>query len=222
VIAGVLLAAGRSSRMGSPKALARANGESFAARGIRGLWSACDRVVVVLGADAPRIRRAIEVEFESLVGAGRLARELAHARSGEGPLEAAFVVNRAWRRGMFGSARAGLHAALRGHPAAVLVMPVDHPGVADRTVADLTRVMLGALAACPNDAERARFSYALVPRYRRHRGHPLALSPALARAVASDAGAANLSDAVRRNARLVGYLDVTDPEVARNRNTPRD
>ena len=222
MIAGVLLAAGRSSRMGSAKALARARGESFAARGIRGLWSACDRVVVVLGSDAPRIRRAIEREFESLVGAGRLARELAHARSGNGHLEAAFVVNRAWRRGMFGSARAGLHAALRGRPEAVLVLPVDHPGVAERTVADLTRVMLGALAACPNDAERARFSYALVPRHRRHRGHPLALSPALARAVAADAGAADLSDAVRRNARLVGYLDVADPGVVRNRNTQKD
>jgi CTP:molybdopterin cytidylyltransferase MocA len=222
VIAGVLLAAGRSSRMGSPKALARAGRESFAARGIRGLWTTCDRVVVVLGADAPRIRRAIEGEFESLVGAGRLAREMAHARAGDGHLEAAFVVNRAWRRGMFGSARAGLAAALRGRPEAVLVMPVDHPGVAERTVADVTRVMLGALAACPNDAERARFSYALVPRYRRQRGHPLVLSPALARAVAADGAAANLSDAVRRNARLVGYLDVTDAGVVRNRNTPRD
>jgi len=212
VIAGVLLAAGRSSRMGSPKALARAGGESFAARGIRGLWSACDRVVVVLGADAPRIRRAIEREFEALVGAGLLARELAHTRAGQnGHLEAAFVVN-----------RAGLAAALRGRPEAVLVLPVDHPGVGERTIDDLTRVMLGALAACPNDAERARFSYALVPRYRRHRGHPLALSPALARAVARDAAAANLSDAVRRNARLVGYLDVTDAGVVRNRNTPRD
>ena len=34
--------------------------------------------------------------------------------------------------------------------------------------------------------------------------------------------AEDLSDAVRRNARLVGYVDVTDAGILRNRNTPRD
>jgi hypothetical protein len=48
------------------------------------------------------------------------------------------------------------------------------------------------------------------------------LSPALARAVAGDRGAADLSDAVRRNARLVGYLDCVDAGVVRNRNHPED
>ena len=36
----------------------------------------------------------------------------------------------------------------------------------------------------------------------------------------ADRGAEDLSDAVRRNARLVGFLDVTDPGVLRNRNAP--
>ena len=61
-----------------------------------------------------------------------------------------------------------------------------------------------------------------MPRFRRRRGHPVALSPALARAVAADTGAEDLSDAIRRNARLVGYLEVGDAGVVRNRNTPRD
>ena len=74
------------------------------------------------------------------------------------------------------------------------------------------------VAVSPN----GRFAYALVPRHKRRRGHPLALSPALARSVAADATAVDLSDAVRRNARLLGYLDVTDAGVTRNRNTPRD
>ncbi|HEY6866068.1 MAG TPA: NTP transferase domain-containing protein, partial [Candidatus Eisenbacteria bacterium] len=141
---------------------------------------------------------------------------------GAGRLEVAFVVNRAWRRGMLGSARLGLGAALRARPEAVLLAPVDHPSVRPRTVTDLARVMLAALAACRTPRIRARFSYALVPRHRRRRGHPVALSPALARAVAADGGAAHLSDAIRRSARLVGYLDVTDAGVVRNRNTPRD
>lgn len=223
MIVGVLLSAGASTRMGRPKALVSAGGESFVAHGIRHLWSACDRVVIVLGAEAPRIRRATERELERLAGAGRLRRDGGRA-SGQEPdhLEACFVVNHAWRHGMFSSARAGLREALRARPDAVLIMPVDHPAVRSGTVADLGRVMLGALAACRTPRERARFSYALIPRFRRRRGHPIALSPALARAVSADRLAADLSDGIRRNARLVGYLDVSDPGVVRNRNTPRD
>ena len=36
----------------------------------------------------------------------------------------------------------------------------------------------------------------------------------------ADGDATDLSDSVRRNARLVGYLDVPDGGVIRNRNTP--
>ena len=39
---------------------------------------------------------------------------------------------------------------------------------------------------------------------------------------ASLAIAADLSDAIRRNARQVNYMDVGDAGVVRNRNTPRD
>lgn len=223
MIVGVLLAAGASTRMGRPKALVRAGGESFIAHGIQHLWSTCDRVVVVLGASAPSIRRATECEFDRLARAGRLRRAGGRAPGGEPDyLEATFVVNRAWKRGMLSSAQAGLREALRARPEAVLVMPVDHPAVRPGTVADLGHVLLRALAACRTPRERARFSYALVPRFRRRRGHPIALSPALARAVVADAAAENLSDGIRRNARLVGYLDVSDAGVVRNRNTPRD
>ena len=221
MMVGVLLAAGASTRMGRPKALAEANGGSFIACGIRTLWKVCDRVIVVLGADAPRIRARTERELVNLVSTGRWVHELAAAHR-TGHFEVHFVVNRSWRRGMFSSVRAGLRTALRARPAAVLVAAVDHPAVRPGTVADLAHVLLDALAACRTPATRARFSYALVPRHRGRRGHPVALSPALARAVATDAAAADLSDAIRRHARLVGYLDVSDPGVVRNRNTPAD
>ena len=229
MMVGVLLAAGASKRMGRPKALVATNDGSFISHGIRTLWRTCDRVVVVLGADAPRIRGRTEREFVALVGAGRLALDLADAKrqslladpSSE-RLEVRFVVNRAWRRGMLSSVREGLRAALSAHPEAVLVAPVDHPAVRPGTVADLGRVLIAALAACRTPRARARFSYALVPRFRGRRGHPVALSPALARAVAGDSEAVDLSDAIRRHARLVGYLDVSDAGVVRNRNTPSD
>ena len=226
---GVLLAGGASRRMGRSKPLVRAAGRSFMAHGVRHLWSACDAVVVVLGSDAPRVRAAVEAEFGRLVAGGRLARDLKSARRHGAPgLEARFVVNREWRRGMLASARLGLRTALRMGAETLLVLPVDHPRVRPETVQALTAAMREALAAfAPRRARSARkaakspFAYALVPRYRRRRGHPIALSPALARAVVADRGAADLSDAVKRNARLIGDLDCADPGVVLNRNTPR-
>ena len=221
---GVLLAAGASRRMGRTKSLVKAGGQTFFAHGVRCLWSACDAVVVVLGADARRVRAAAEEEFVRLVKSGALHEELQIAhRHGAAGLEVHFVVNRAWRRGMLGSARQGLRAALRLKPEAVLVLPVDHPGVKPATVRILAAAMKAALASYRGGAaKRPGFTYALVPRWQRRRWHPLAISPALARAVAGDRGATDLSDAVRRNARLVGYLDSVDPGVVRNRNRPLD
>ncbi|HET9326353.1 MAG TPA: NTP transferase domain-containing protein [Candidatus Eisenbacteria bacterium] len=222
MIVGVLLAAGSSTRMGRDKALVRSRGRSFTARGLHHLWSACDAVVIVLGARAPAIRAAIESEFERLVASKEMRRDLAAARRhGARGLEARFVVNRAWRAGMLGSVRAGLKAALRFRPESILVLPVDHPQIQSRTVQALAMTMreaLGAFARAPR--EQGGFAYALVPRHRRRRGHPLALSAGLARAIVLDRGAADLSDAVRRNSRLVGYLDTADPGILDNRNAP--
>lgn len=220
---GVLLAAGAARRMGGAKSLRRSRGQTWFARGVRHLWAACDAVVVVLGCDARRVRGAAEQEFVTLVRRGALHDDLQIAhRHGAPGLEVRFVVNRAWRRGMLSSARAGLAAALRLKPQAVLVMPVDHPSVRPETVRALAGAMAAALGSYRSGPGRLGFAYALVPRHRRRRGHPLALSPALARAVVRDPGAADLSDAVRRNARLVGYLDVRDAGVTRNRNRPED
>lgn len=220
---GVLLAAGASRRMGRTKSLIRTRGQSYLAHGVRHLWSACDAVVVVLGADARRVRAAAEEEFVALVGAGAVHADLQAARRhGAGGLEVRFAVNRAWRSGMLGSVRVGLRAALRLDPEALLVLPVDHPAVRPATVRALAAAMKAALISTRGGPRRPGLAYALIPRHRRRRGHPLALSPALARAVGADRGAADLSDAVRRNARLVGFLDCGDPGVVANRNRPED
>jgi len=222
MIVGVLLAAGASTRMGSPKPLVVTRGGSFLARGIRHLWGSCDQVVVVLGSNAKRIRESVEQEFASLVESGELQHELqsAHRHGAEG-LEVHFVENPQWRKGMYGSARLGLKEAVHARPEAVLLLPVDHPIVKTRTITVLSQMIRAALTACA-PKERPKFSYALVPRYRKHLGHPVALSPALAAAVAKDLTAENLSDAIRRHARLIGYLDVADAGVVRNVNRRGD
>ena len=216
---GVLLAAGAGKRMGGLKPLAKTGRETFLVRGIRTLWTACDVVIVVIGADAAKVRKESEKELEARVTAGGFHHLLANARSkGARTLEVHYVVNRAWRKGMITSVKAGLSAARGLKPSTVFVLPVDHPEISGRTICDLAEVLGQALDACRNPRERAGFSYALVPRWRRHRGHPVALTPALAWAVATDSDSSDLSDAIRRNARLVGYLDVEDPGVLVNRN----
>jgi CTP:molybdopterin cytidylyltransferase MocA len=240
---GVLLAAGASRRMGRTKSLMRERGETFLARGVRHLWHACDAVVVVLGAEAARVRPALEEEFLRLVERGELHDDLQTAhRHGAAGLEVRIIENPKWRSGMLTSVQVGLRAALALDPGLVLVLPVDHPSVRADTVRALAAAMGAALASyqpaappAPRAGSRRRtrarapraprgdgFAYALVPRYRRRRGHPVALSPALARAVSRDREARDLSDAMRRSARLVGFLDCPDPGVVRNRNTPGD
>jgi molybdenum cofactor cytidylyltransferase len=106
--AGLILAAGESRRMGSPKALLSYHGQTFIDTLI-GLFAArCESVIVVLGAGAEQIR-------------SRAARN------------ATFVVNADYERGMTTSLQCGLRAV---PPAAdgVLFTLVDHPAVAASTV----------------------------------------------------------------------------------------
>ena len=221
MMVGVLLAGGASTRMKSPKALAREGRASYMAIGVRHLWNACATVVAVLGANGTAIRKAVEEEFARLAESGALQLELANAhKRGDPGFEVHFESNPRWKAGMLSSVQVGLRSALQLKPKGVLVLPVDHPGVSVATVNELATVLEQAIAACRTPAERRAFAYALVPRHRKRRGHPVAMSPALAAAIAADRQATDLSDAVRRSARLVGYLDVDDPGILRNVNRP--
>jgi molybdenum cofactor cytidylyltransferase len=108
VIAGLILAAGASSRMGSPKALLEYRGESFLGRLTRVLGEVAKPVVVVLGYHAEMIRPQ--------VGRG-----------------AWIVVNPAPERGQLSSLQTGL-AAIPAEAEGFLFMPVDCPAVAEDTV----------------------------------------------------------------------------------------
>jgi molybdenum cofactor cytidylyltransferase len=114
VIPAIVLAAGRSTRMGSAKAaLPLGAGETFLARIVRTFLDAgVDDVVVVLGHDA----EAIAASF---------------APSG---LPARFVVNHDYDRGQLSSLVAGLGVIDRPGVTAALVTLVDVPLVSPATV----------------------------------------------------------------------------------------
>ena len=106
-IAIVLLAAGASTRMGSPKQLLTYEGKTLVRRAVEtALASVCRPVVVVLGANA----FAVGAELELPVIVTR---------------------NREWETGMGSSIRAGLEAVLaaNGDVDAVVVMLCDQPFV---------------------------------------------------------------------------------------------
>lgn len=115
-IAGLILAGGASSRIGSPKSLLRVGGETFLDRLIAVFASVCDPVVVVLGHDADRVRQGIE-----------------H------PGFAAFTVNPDPDRGMLSSLQCGLLKISATSP--VIFTPVDYPGFRQTTLARIAAAL---------------------------------------------------------------------------------
>ncbi len=118
-VAAIVLAAGASSRMGSPKPLLELRGETFLGRILATLATVegvGDRIAV-LGHEAARVRRGVR---------------FAGARA---------VTCRGWRRGMLASLRCGLRTALERDAAlaAVLVCHVDQPLLRASTHARLLR-----------------------------------------------------------------------------------
>jgi molybdenum cofactor cytidylyltransferase len=114
VIPAIVLAAGKSTRMGRPKAnLPLEDGDTFLSRIVRTFSNAAvDDVVVVLGHDADAIARAF-------AGTGVAAR---------------FVINPDYETGQLSSLLKGLNAVDRPGLTAALVTLVDVPLVDVRTV----------------------------------------------------------------------------------------
>ena len=107
----IILAAGESRRMGTPKALLQFRGRTFLEGLIARFETHCDPVIVVLGHDAELIRSAAGVPYAS----------------------ARFVVNPNYALGMLTSLQCGLRS-LPEHAAHAVFTLVDHPDPADTTI----------------------------------------------------------------------------------------
>jgi molybdenum cofactor cytidylyltransferase len=141
--AGLILAAGESSRMGSAKALLEFRGETFLDRLIRCFSAYCSSVIVVLGHEPEIIRAGVR-------SAG----------------SAVFVLNPDYSRGQFSSMQCGLRA-VPADADGILFTPVDHPNIEPATVAQL--IAAGAPITIPQYVGRhghpVLFTRALIPEF---------------------------------------------------------
>jgi molybdenum cofactor cytidylyltransferase len=111
MIAGLILAAGESSRMGTPKATLAYRGRTFLELIVQTLREGgVERIVVVLGHRAGEIQPQVKSEAIEV------------------------VIHPDYRSGQTSSLQAGLRTLTTDDPEAVLLCLVDHPAVSAETV----------------------------------------------------------------------------------------
>ena len=114
MIAGLILAAGESRRMGRDKALLTFHGKSFLEAIIQNLNAAgIEKITVVLGHHAEVIQAKVDLAAAQV------------------------VVNHEYQRGQTSSLQVGLEAVARDQPDAVILCLVDHPAVSAEVIARL-------------------------------------------------------------------------------------
>ncbi len=195
--AGVILAAGESSRMGTDKALLpwppQAAGrppskDTFLSSAIRSLNLVTDFILVV---------------------AGKNEATLAPTAYANG---ASIVTNPDPSRGQFSSLQVGLHEVLnRGRDAAVITL-VDRPPVSAATV----QLLRDAFASAAQDV------WAVVPEAAGKHGHPYLVGRELIEVFLQAAPTTSARDIEHRHQEHIHYVAVNDPLVALNINTPED
>jgi molybdenum cofactor cytidylyltransferase len=194
--AGLILAAGESSRMGTDKALlpwppASAGtppSETFLSAAIRSLSAATDFVLVIAG------------ENEAAVA------PVAYANGGS------IVVNPAPERGQFSSLHVGLREVLNHGRDTALITLVDRPPASTTTVQKLRSAYESAEIKV----------WAVVPEFCGKHGHPYVAGRQLIEAFLDAPPTASARDIEHQHQDHILYLPVDDPFVTANVNTPED
>ena len=205
-LAGVILAAGESTRMGRDKALlplgsphplkdAREGGVSslalpgtFLSAAIHALSQHCEMVIVVAGNNEQALR--------SVVYSGG----------------ASIVRNLTPEQGQFSSLQAGLREVLsRGRDSAMVTL-VDRPPPKSETLNNLVNVFSG----------RERGVWAVVPEYQGKHGHPILIGREMMEAFLRAPASANGREIENANQEKIAYVPVADPLVTLNIDTPED
>jgi len=192
--AGLILAAGESSRMGSDKALLPwppgegPSKETFLSAAIRSLTESTDFVVVVAGGNESALAPVV-------YGIG-----------------ASIVTNPDPAVGQFSSLQVGLQEVLnRGRDAAMITL-VDRPPAQAATV----QLLRQAFESAPQNV------WAVVPEFSGKHGHPYVAGREMIERFLREPATSNARDVEHRYQQHIQYVSVGDPAVAMNINTPDD
>ncbi len=125
----VILAAGESSRMGTPKQLLLYAGETLLQRTINAAQAVAENVIVVLGANAQVVAGACSPQAENLSSASNAQKHAKASRLGGYKPPPHIIENHNWREGMGTSVSLGLQTLLKSHPntKAVIFLLCDQP-----------------------------------------------------------------------------------------------
>jgi molybdenum cofactor cytidylyltransferase len=194
--AGLILAAGESSRMGTDKALlpwppapmGTPPAETFLSAAIRSLSAATDFVLVIAGKNEAALA------------------PVAYANG------ASIVVNPAPEHGQFSSLQVGLREVLnRGRDTALITL-VDRPSASDATVQKLRATYESAEVKI----------WAVVPDFSGRHGHPYVAGRQLIGSFLQAPSTASARDIEHQHQDHILYLPVDDPFVTANVNTRED
>ncbi len=195
--AGVILAAGDSSRMGRDKALLPwpplvagqvASSDTFLSAAIHSLASACEFVVVVVGTNESSLAPVIYAQGASL------------------------VVNPDPSRGQFSSLQVGLHDVLNHGRDAAMVTLVDRPPVNTSTI----QILHDAFETADQNI------WAVVPEFSGKHGHPYLVGREMIEAFLRVPATSIARDIEHQHQQHILYIRVDDSLVALNINTPED
>jgi molybdenum cofactor cytidylyltransferase len=195
--AGLILAAGESSRMGRDKALLpwpppaagqAPSNDTFLSAAIRSLSLATEFVLVVVGKNEATLAPIVYAHGASL------------------------VANPDPDRGQFSSLQVGLREVLNHGRDAAMVTLVDRPAVSRTTV----RTLLDAFEVADHNV------WSVVPEFSGKHGHPYLVGREMIAVFLQVPATSITRDIEHQHQKHIQYVPVDDPMVALNINTPED
>ncbi len=186
-VAGLILAAGKSERMGRPKLMLDFHGKTFLEHVVdEASQSRLTEVKVVLGHNAEQVQS----QFPNLKGK--------------------WIVNPEYERGQLSSIQCGLTFFKNYSLDGVMLFLIDHPFISPMLINELI-----------NHFDESR-NPIVIPSYGHRRGHPVIFSKSLFEELWNASLDRGASDVVRTHEKEIFYVEVDNPGVLVDIDTPED